>query len=457
MKKINSIFAVVFLACSLTVGAQELKSSYFIKSSNYRHELNPAFMGEKGYVSFPALGNINVGTQSNVGLNDFVYKTNDPSSKYDLTTFMSPTVNSEDFLGSIKGKNRINANFGITLFSIGIKSKNGFSTFEARVKSNTQAILPYSLFDFMKTGMGKSYYDLKDLAVRSNTYVEISVGHAHQINSKLNVGAKLKVLVGAANAEAKFDKLDVSLTDDKWEAHSQGTLDLGLSGASFKTDNQEGWVNNLHFDKAGVAGMGGAVDLGATYQFNDAINFSASLIDLGFMTWNKNLQAKSDATFTFDGFKNIAIDPESGDENSIDNQWDGIKDNLEELGHFYPQKDAKTRTEMLSTTMNLGASYILPYYQKLTFGFLSSTRFAGEYTSTYAMLSANVSPLSWIDASANYSLSSYGSSIGGMLSLHPGPLTLFIGTDCIFTRVTPQYIPVHKANANVNFGLGITF
>lgn len=33
---------------------QNSRSTYFLEGSTYRHELNPAFMGERGYVSFPA-------------------------------------------------------------------------------------------------------------------------------------------------------------------------------------------------------------------------------------------------------------------------------------------------------------------------------------------------------------------------------------------------------------------
>ena len=35
---------------------QSSRSAYFLEGSTYRHELNPAFIGERGYFSFPALG-----------------------------------------------------------------------------------------------------------------------------------------------------------------------------------------------------------------------------------------------------------------------------------------------------------------------------------------------------------------------------------------------------------------
>jgi hypothetical protein len=459
MKRIIVILGACICLTSLTVNAQDLKSSYFMKSDNLRHDLNPAFMGESGYVSFPLLGSFNVNTQGNVGLNDFLYKTKDASlSKYKLTTFMSPTVSRDDFMSKIKQKNRISANAGISLFSFGTTTKHGYNTFELNLKSSTQAILPYELFDFMKTGMGKGSYDLKNLSARSRSYMELAIGHARHINKKLDIGVKLKVLVGAANADAKFDSLQVTLTGNEWQVHSKGSLNVSLAGSSFEKDEDENFVNGIKVNKAGIAGWGGAIDIGATYKVMDGFTVSGALLDLGMITWTKNRKASSNETFTFDGFKDIAIDSDNDyDENAISKQWTGIRDDMKKLTHFYEDKNAaKSRTEMLSTTLNMGAEYVLPYYHKLSFGLLSSTRFAGKYTSTTVMLSANVRPINLIEASLNCNCSTYGTSIGGMLSIHPKFFTFFIGSDCIVTKVTPQYVPITSANCNICVGLNFS-
>ena len=53
--------------------AQTLRTSYFLESMPMRHRLNPALVSDRGYISIPAIGNINVATQSNVGLTAFLY------------------------------------------------------------------------------------------------------------------------------------------------------------------------------------------------------------------------------------------------------------------------------------------------------------------------------------------------------------------------------------------------
>lgn len=54
-------------AFSYTLTAQELRTSYFMKTATYRHQINPALL-DHSYVGIPFLGNINVGATGNIGL-----------------------------------------------------------------------------------------------------------------------------------------------------------------------------------------------------------------------------------------------------------------------------------------------------------------------------------------------------------------------------------------------------
>lgn len=106
MKKILKYTLAAALICTAgTAHAQELRASYFSKTSNFRHQINPALL-DKAYVAQPFTGNINLGATGNVGLKNFVYKLNG-NPDYDLTTFMSPTVDTKKFLGDLDSKNRL--------------------------------------------------------------------------------------------------------------------------------------------------------------------------------------------------------------------------------------------------------------------------------------------------------------------------------------------------------------
>ncbi len=73
------------------------------------------------------------------------------------------------------------------------------------------------------------------------------------------------------------------------------------------------------------------------------------------------------------------------------------------------------------------------------------------------MLSANISPLNWVEASVSCAYSPYGTSLGWMLNFHPKGATIFFGSDYQFTKVTPQFIPISNFNTNISLAFNVTF
>lgn len=453
------ILFLLAVGASTNILAQTLNSSYFLEGATFRHQLNPAFMGERNYISIPLLGNINVGTSSNIGLTDFIYKYNDPESKYDLTTFMSSSVSREEFLGNLKTNNQINTNFGFTILSAGFHAWGGFNTIELGVKSNSSVNLPYELFNFMKTGMDQEVYHIKNFAANSNNYVELALGHAHDINDRLTIGAKLKFLVGGANVDSKIDQMDVELTGDKWQIMANGTINTAVGGGYYKTKAENpGEITGFDVEKnAGPAGYGAGIDLGATYKIGDNFILSASVLDLGFINWKNSLKGatRNNEPFTFNGFNDIAVDPEDGDPNSVDEQFENMKDDLEDMTKFYDEGKVNRKTT-LASTVNFGAEYLF-LNDKMSLGALTTTHINKPYTWSQAMAALNMRPARWLDASVNYSYSTFGSNLGWMLNIHPKGFTFFVGSDRMITNVTPQYIPTNNFNTNICFGFNITF
>ena len=470
MKKIHKLLTVAAVAGScLTVSAQALHSGYFLEGYSYRHQLNPAFAGERNYISIPALGNINIGTQGNIGVGTFLFPQNDQ-----LTTFMHSSISGEEFLSGLKDNNRINANINLTLLSAGFHAWGGFNTVDINLRSNTSMNLPYDLFAFMKMGMtgNETHYHMENLGIESNNYVELAFGHSRKINDKLNVGGKLKFLLGGANLSMKMTEMDVTMAQDKWMVRANGEMNASLKGLMMPTKEESGrkldnpsqrdlidW-DNIDVDSPGLGGFGMAIDLGATYKIMDDLTLSAALLDFGFISWNNTIKAAtSNSAWEFDGFKNIAVDSELGDDdpNSLESQLDAIGKDLEDYASFHRTENGVKRTAMLGATLNIGAEYAFPLYKKLHFGFLSSTRINGKYSWSEGRISANVAPIKWFDAGVNYAISSFGSSFGWLLNFHPRGFNFFIGMDHLMGKVTPQFIPVKSGNMNVSLGFNVTF
>ena len=473
-RTIKYILASCMMVLAMGVSAQGFRSAYFLDGYVYRHEMNPAFMGERNYVAIPILGNMNIGAQSNVGLSNFIYKYNDPMGLYSATTFMHPSVDANEFLGSLHDRNTINLNISMPVLSLGFYKWGGFNTIGLNLRVNQNNNLPYGMFEFLKNGQTSetTKYHFEDLNVRGNAYMEMAFGHSREIDNKLTVGAKLKFLFGVANTNVNVNSADILMSDDKWMVRMQGEGDLSMKNTTFKTKavdlkngGQRQKIDDIDVDSfSPMGGFGMGIDLGATYKMDalvEGLTLSAAVLDLGFISWNHTISGYNDGSvpFEFEGFKNIQVkDDESGDgSKSLDDQFDDLKDDLENMYQFYDRGVVSKRTTALNATVNIGAQYVLPYYKKLSFGFLSTTHFNKPFTWTEGRFSANIAPIKWLDASVNYGISTYGSSFGWVLNFHPKGFNFFVGSDHMMFKVNPQFVPIHNLNANVTLGFNVTF
>lgn len=341
------------------------------------------------------------------------------------------------------------------------------------MRSTTSLNLPRGLFEFMKQGMNSSnsVYEMDDLGISSNNYAEIALGHSRQINDKLNVGGKLKFLLGLGNVNIKMTDMKVQMAEDKWMVQANGEMNTSVKGLTIPTKEESGkeiknpserdlvdW-DNIDLDSPGLSGFGMAIDLGATYKLREDLTLSAAILDLGFISWSNTIKAKTSNTpWEFNGFQNIAMGSDDADgDKPLEDQLEDLGNDIENYASFHRTETGSSSTRALGATLNIGADYVFPLYDKLHFGFLSSTRINGKYSWSEGRISANVTPVKWFDAGVNYGISSFGSSFGWILNFHPCGFNFFVGMDHLMTKVTPQYIPVGKLNTNVSVGFNVTF
>lgn len=417
-KKYMMAAALATLSCGAM--AQGLNTGYFIDGYAFRHNLNPAYGNDQNYVSIPALGNIQVRTQGNFGLGDVLF--DNPRYGIDSdkkkTTFMNPYIADDEALkGFASGNNRINADVDITLLSAGFKAWGGYNTISLDARTNVGLSLPYELFAFAKN-TGNQSYDIGDIHAHAQSFVQLALGHSRQIDDRLRVGAKMKLLFGVARADAEIKDLRADLSGpDKWTMTGQAMANVSMKGFTYKEEQKEykvdgqgtyRRVNDVDVDGAGLGGFGMAFDFGATYKIDDDWTVSAALLDLGFIGWSNNMQAVNRQTsFEFNGFHDVAVKKEDAmgnpKDNSLESQGDRYADQIADFANLSSDGDKGSRSTGIGATMNFGCEYTLPAYRQLKFGFLSSTRINGKYSWTDARLSANVAPLSWLDGGMSFS------------------------------------------------------
>ncbi len=462
MERIYKRIAVVLLAATalfLTASAQESRTSYFMETSDSRHQMNPALLDE-GYIGIPVLGNFNVGTTGNLGLKNFIYKY-DGAPGYDYTTFMNPEISASEFLGGLNDKNRFDLYMNMNVLSVAFKAFKGVNLFEVNLRSNTNIVLPYELFDFMKNLGAKEHYSFSNLGMRTQNYVELALGHSHKINDRITVGGKMKFLIGAAYADFTANKFDLTMNGDEWRIEADAELKASVLNSKFEKsyDNNDSQETRPKFDGIGemgfgLPGFGLAFDLGATYKVTDDLTVSAGLTDLGFISWSNTSKASTGGDYSFKGFDDIYIGSGEEEGNDLGDQFEQIGEDLEELFTIYDDGQS-SYSQALAATLNVGAEYALPVYRPLRFGLLYTGRFSGLYSYHQAMLSATVRPVKCFEATVNTAVTSTGWTFGAALSLHAKHFNFFVGADRFISKLAKPFIPLNHLNSNVT--LGMTF
>lgn len=447
--------------------AQNLNSAYHTQDYKFRHDMNPAYGNEQGYFSIPALGNVGVSLQGNFGYGDVVLKNPmyGTESNKKMTTFMNPYISTDQALkGFSKGNNRIVGDVGLAVLSMGFKGFGGYNTIEINSKTNFGVSLPYELFEFAKN-TGNKTYDMGDINAHAMSYVELALGHSHDINEKLRIGAKLKFLFGAARGDFQFKNVKADLaSNDKWTVSGDAQADVSMKGFTYEMTREEynqadkgtyEKIDNVDVDGAGIGGFGMAVDLGAVYKINDDWKVSASVLDLGFISWTNDIQATNkNKSFEFNGFHDVSV--KDGQGVTIDDQTDSYGDQITDFINLQDKGDAGKRSTGLGATINVGCEYTLPVYRKMTFGLLSSTRIKGNYSWTEARLSANWTPLKWLDGGVNFAVNSFTTSMGWVLNIHPKGYNIYLGMDHILGKTSKEFIPL-SSNASVNIGMSVAW
>lgn len=435
------------LAGLASVSAQtNTYSGYFMDNFLYRHQMNPAYGNTENFVGFPGLGNLEVGTQGTVHLNKILYNYNGKT-----VLFTHPDLKN---VSKFANSNKLGVNARENIINFGFKALGGYNTVSISAVATSQVSAPGSLLNMLRDGVKNDTYDIRNFWVAANAYAEIALNHSRDIKQVpgLRVGATFKFLVGMANVYGKFNKAHLRLGTDSWDIVSEGDIFISGKGLDWETKYNEnaGWnyISGMNTDNFSAPnGFGAAVDLGATYKWND-FNFSLAILDLGGIAWTDTKKATTDGEQSFKTSDHILSVNDDG-------SFDELKDDLAALYQLRPVDGNYKRSTLQGATMNIGVEYELPYYRPLTFGLLNTTRMCGNYTWTEFRLSANVMPVKYVAASANLVVGTYGVGFGWLLNVTSGKgFDLFLGMDRVPGKLSKQYVPL---NSNFNFNFGINF
>lgn len=425
--------------------AQYLRTSYFMEGSHYRQQLNPALAPGRGYLNLPVIGTLNASVNSStLGYQD-VMDIIDNSEGGDFFT-------SNAFIDKLDNVNNLNVNLSTDILSAGWYKGKNFWSFNIGVRNDIGASIPKTMFEFLREmdGLGDNLGKLKNISqnvgsqsLEINSYAEVGIGLARNINSRLTVGGRVKALLGIGNLKLDINNIQVTSNlpdydNIDWDNITMEQVNNLRGNAEIKVDatlenssklielaqNEDGMIDEIDFGTFGLAGYGVGIDLGASYKLLDRLTVSASILDLGFMKWSKKNTsvAKASAHQQY----NLTNPDEAYD--FVDKVSSGEVLNFDMLNMSLTEQAEKDRKTSLTSTLVVGAEYEL-LGDWLAVGALYTSRFVKPETLNELTFSANIRPKNYLNLALSYSvLQGAGKTFGVAAKLGP----LFVGTDYMF-------------------------
>lgn len=279
MRKIIISLATIFI---MSAGHAQMSGLlYNSKHIPQKNMMNPAYFCNSGfYLSLP---NLNLNLESPVSFNDvFMVK---PVDGQNITY-----INTEAILASMDARNELGLDLNVGLLGFGFKTKHGFFTFSTQIRANAQVGIPKDVLHFLaegnvdENGQGRDLTLIDQDLLSVQTYAECGIGYGLNINEKLTVGARFKLLLGLANINTTNTHIDLS-TDPNLNTLAVN-MDYSIRmSAPLRLSVVGDTSLDIKFIEEIPLNYGFAVDLGAQYKITNKLSVAASILDLGRIHW----------------------------------------------------------------------------------------------------------------------------------------------------------------------------
>ena len=473
MSKINfRIFRLaVFLFLTMVfvcAEAQQNNTLYFMDGIPQSNQLNPAIQPKCGfYFAVPIISSleINAGNTA-VGFNDvFLYKSSTDSLYYKP---MQSDKDRSDFLGKLKKNNYIFSDVRLDWLSFGFRINENYISFSAAERVEVRGNMPYDLIDLglnlNQSTTGTKAFTFDGLGLNAIWFREYALGISREINERITFGIRGKLLFGKANISSKSSDLAFPQTGmDVWKTSaimdirtSIPNLTVGYdkdgkaSLDSLKLGKVDGWkgAKPIVMNRRNV---GVALDMGIILKPEEMLQLSASIVDLGFIQWNNNLNNFSTGgSYDFKGLPVVLSDTSS--------MGEALIDSLKKIYTVETNHDSYMTS--LSGKIYLGVHVQL--IKSVGVGFLTRLQFLDKIIRPQYTLSLNISPGRSFSTALSYTIADgVYDNLGFGISFKPGPFHWYLMSDRIpiyYNKAKAGYpIPAFAKNVNFRMGFNLMF
>lgn len=455
MKKILIFLVAVVAVVGMHGASAQSRSSYFMEGSYFRSDLNPALVPTRGYVVLPGIGGVGVNVSNNFfSVDNFVYQRDNQ-----LVTAFHESVSADEFLGKLPSTGKFAADVKTNIFGVGFYTNKTFWTLGVNANVSADMAMSMDAFKAVKS-LGNGTYDLGNTALEANGYLDIYLGSSFRVHENVNVGFKVKFLVGLASLDAQFSELKANVSPESVNAKMRGVWRANailLDNSNIAADKAFAIGEMMRFDidymLGNIKNFGVALDLGTEVRLlDDHLKLSAAVTDLGFIRWSVNQTCAVgtlDGDFTFNGMNLETQD--------MDMDYD-----------FRPTQERAPANEKYNTTLNFSVNAGVEYNilnNHIAFGLLSYNKFCNTMSYSELVASVNLRPTNWLSATVSHTFMNKNRPgiFGVALNIHPRVLNIYAGLDFIDTKwvngptIEGTQIPLPRYMKSINAYVGVGF
>ena len=442
--KIKIIISLTLFSMVVNGQVRQPHSLYFMETIPQITQMNPALQPRaNGYVMLPG---VNVDLFSDLAVKDVLQQRGAKwyaphQKKYDYSKLWE----------SIGKKSAVfNVGADVDLFGFGFRAGNGYFSFGISEHVSVNAALPNDMFRIIDKGTPKpgSSLNFSSLNAQEIAYLQVNIGYSGRVNDRLTIGVNVKPLLGQAAIATKVDKFILYSKEFQWDVdintnvYSSKLIDEiflneknqvdSVTIRKFDNYGTDDWVKDgINFLNRGIA-----FDFGMAFKVDERFTVSASLNNVGFISWNDDLKGiSSKNAFPFKGLKY-----DTSQDDGIDDFFTAWADSLLHAIEFRKQRDKFTT--MLSPVLHVGASYQLS--KAVSVGLLSRSTVWGKSVRQSFNGSFCLQPYSFVAFNAGATWQVKGNVyLGGGFTFLVGPLQVYLLLD---------HVPVYYSTIRIDKG-----
>lgn len=438
----NILFIIATTIAMTSLFAQREVTMYAMENVYQATYVNPAIIPQSQVsVGLPAISSVYAGAAIPISARDIIDD-----------NVISPSKMIDDL-----NKGLWNMTFtNVDILHARVKARNWFFSFSARARAYSKLMVDKDLLELAWYGNGPKLgqnISLNEMGNDQTSYTELGIGASKEFG-KWTFGAKLKANFGIANTSNKKNESSLYFDPTTYEAQLNGSYIIN-TGSLPNIDS--GGIEPADYLKLNTKNFGLGIDMGASYELNDKIELSASLVDFGFIKWNDNPQNyELKVEGVVQGADAIGAILRGEDSDSVWNAWlDGLEDQAD---YINTQNSYST---MLHGQLYLNGQYKLTEATKV-YGTMNMMMWKGVRTSLTAGIYHEIGRTLNITLNNTVQYNRLF-NIGLGFMVKPGPVQFYFVADNIFAGNFVRYknvgapLPDYMTNANFRLGFNLVF